>query len=99
MKTQNLIRTYEQSVNALVKAFCQKQYVKFDVDMWADRVGGVILIRDYYYLNFSDIYYDMETEQPKGMIFDWYNYLEHNKDKSFVNYESYIKGFRHEPQL
>lgn len=49
------------------------------------------------YFDINDIIYDIDHRIPKGKIIEWYDYnLEMLMDgyKS-VNYQSYLKGFRH----
>ena len=42
---------------------------------------------------FLDIKRDIETNQPKNKIFEWYNENDYINNK-IINYQSYIKGLR-----
>jgi hypothetical protein len=98
MKIPKLIAKYEKVVTEIVKQFIVKNcgvsykesidYIEFWV---ADRIGGYVEIADRV-INFDDILYDMETEQPKGKLFKWYDYCVENE--SSINYESYCMGAR-----
>ena len=72
-----------------IKAFCKKEEVEFD--SWVGNVIGGIAIFGKYYLNYTDIIYDLQTNQIKGTIFRWYDYSILNPYKS-VSYEQYCKS-------
>lgn len=87
---EQLQKNYEKSCNAYVKEFCKKHDVEFEY--WVDSVGGVAMINDYFF-NFSDIVWDINSGQPKELIFEWYDECVGVADKS-INYYSYTKGLR-----
>jgi hypothetical protein len=98
MKIEKLKNRYYEICNEIVSEFCKKQEMEFD--SWVgDRVGEIALIGDYY-LNFSDILQDLNTNQEKWFIFQWYNDSVDNAIKNKfpiqINYQSYCMGLRYE---
>jgi hypothetical protein len=55
-------------------------------------VGGIVLCSDFYF-NLHDIILDINSEQPKGQIIDWY-YENLDSPEKTINYYSYTKGIR-----
>jgi len=91
MNIKKLKHDYETACNAYLKAFCEKQ--EMDFMFWvADEIGSIALCSDFYF-NMSDIKFDIDTEQPKGFIIEWYDECLENPDKA-INYYSYIHGLR-----
>lgn len=91
-KIKLLKKQLKNAVNEIIKAFEEKQEMNFEffVD---DDITGIACFGDVLYLNISDIWYDLLTEQPKGLIIDWiYDCLE-NENKT-INYRSYSMGLR-----
>ena len=86
-----LKKDYEKACNAYIKAFCKKQDVKF-YGWIGDLVGSVALLSEIC-LNIHDIVWDINSKQPKGLIFTWYYDNLENAEKS-INYFSYTKGLR-----
>ena len=98
MKIEKLKNRYYEICNEIVAEFCKKQ--EMDFDSWVgDKVGEIALIGDYY-LNFSDILHDLNTNQDKWFIFQWYNDSVDNAIKNKfpiqINYQSYCMGLRYE---
>ena len=99
--TSILINQYEQMVNQIVKQFIIKQYQPEDeeepedyFEFWVnDEIGSTVNIQDYY-LNFYDILFDMITQQPRRLIFEWCDFCVENQDKGYINYKSYSMGLR-----
>ena len=90
-KTTPLHIQYEKVCNEYIKQFCQKQDMEFDI--WISNiVGGTAFIGDYFF-NFQDIVWDINSNQPKGCIINWYNDNLIDLTKS-INYYSYTKGLR-----
>lgn len=87
---------YELIVNQIVKEFCEKH--ELFLEFWvSDYVGGTACFGDIYFFNFSDIYYDVVNNLPKGKIIKWLYYnidLLHSKSKESINLHSYSKGLR-----
>jgi hypothetical protein len=81
---------YENICNAYVNEFCAKQ--EMDLNGWiGGEVGGVTECSDFFF-DFRDIVRDIDTEQPKGLIIDWY--YDNLEGRRFINYDSYIRGLR-----
>ena len=98
LKREKLALERFQSETAfLVKMFCMKQdaYVDYTI---GDDICGIYEIGDNYF-SLDDIYFDLKTDQPKGLIFDWQNA---NIDAHFkgikdtINYRSWCMGLRFE---
>lgn len=88
---KKLKQIYEKACNDYVAIFIEKQ--EMDFDFWVGQeVGGIASCGDFFF-NFSDIAYDINTNQPKGLIIDWYYDNLGNQDK-MINYCSYTKGLR-----
>jgi hypothetical protein len=94
-KLQKLKEQYEFVCNEYVQKFCNKQGIEFDG--WVgNEIGGIASFISQYFFNFSDIVWDVNSKQPKGLILKWQddcvNHVE-NLGKS-INYFSYSKGIR-----
>jgi hypothetical protein len=82
---------YEKVCNIYVKIFCEKQEFDFDDIHWAGGiVGSWVIIGDFSF-NFHDIVWDVNSEQPKGKIIEWYNYTLSANPTEVINYFSYCK--------
>lgn len=95
----NLKTDYEKIANEYLKLFVDKQGYEFMY--WiADEVGSIACFVDEYFINFSDIKYDIDNDIEKGLIFKWHddnvNYNMNRKDKKNINYHSYCRGLRFE---
>jgi hypothetical protein len=95
---ENLKIKYDNVCNEYVRRFCEKQEIDFDG--WIDdEVGGIASFISQYFFNISDIIFDITTNQPVGLIFDWQSDgVDFNmfKDKTeYINYNSYIMGLRY----
>jgi hypothetical protein len=90
--SQYLKAKYESACNDYVKLFCHKQGLEFDG--WAgDTVGSIAFCSDMSF-NLSDIVFDINTNQPKGLIIQWYNdSLESSEANTsgIMNYWTYSK--------
>ena len=83
---------YEFIVNEYIKEFCDKQ--ELDFDFWlGDQIGGIAFFGDALFFNFTDIVFDINSEQPKNLIIDWIYDSIDNSDVR-INYYSYSKGLR-----
>lgn len=90
-KVLKLKNKYEDACNEYLELFCEKQ--EMTNDGWvADDVGGIAVCSDFYF-NLHDIVLDINTNQPKGDIVDWY-YDNIDADSDYINYNSYIMGLR-----
>jgi hypothetical protein len=90
------LKDFERSTNLLVEMFCKKQdtYVEHIV---VDDITGVYGIGDNFF-SLSDIYFDMKENKPKGLIFEWQNYVTDHRVRhtstGYINYSSYCNGAR-----
>lgn len=87
----SLKQRFEDICTEYIKAFCKKQEMEFNG--WVgDSVGEVAYIEDYY-LNFDDIRLDVDANQPKGKMLDWYNQEMEARftDSQGMNYRTYVK--------
>ena len=76
--------------NDYVQKFCNKQ--ELTNEGWVnDDIGGIAICSELYF-NFRDIVWDINSEQPKGQIIDWYYENLHNVKA--IDYYSYTKGLR-----
>ena len=94
-KTINqLKKEYEAICNEYIEMFCKKQDMIF-YGWVAGQIGGVAYTSDFFF-NFSDIMLDINTNQKKGFILDWYDDILDMAmaGKTIINYVSYIKGLR-----
>lgn len=90
-KINQLKNQYEFVCNAYATIFCNKQDMNFEG--WVgNTVGGIAYCNDFYF-DFQDIVLDINFNQPKGLIVDWYYENLENPGKS-INYYSYTKGLR-----
>jgi len=90
---QELKKEFESIVEKYIDSFCQKQEIDKKVLYWiGGEIGGVLEVSDCFF-DFLDIITDIDTNQPKGLIFDWHNENDYINDK-IINYQSYIKGLR-----
>jgi hypothetical protein len=100
MNITQLKKQYELTCSEYVEKFSRKQGIKFNY--WvSDNIGGIACFIDQYFFSFNDIRIDMEAKQPKGLIIEWNDAIidyhsKNNKQASYINYGSYIKGFRFE---
>jgi hypothetical protein len=84
-----LQKNYRKAVTAYIKAFAAKQGLEF-YGWVGDHFGEVAVFADAY-IDFCDIVLDLDTEQPAGLILEWYFSIESEKS---VNYRSYCMGYR-----
>ena len=91
-KINELKEHYEVVVSEYIRKFCNKQEVSFE--FWvANEIGGVACFGDDLCFNFTDIVWDINSNQPKNQIIDWIYESIDNPERS-INYFSYSKGLR-----
>lgn len=92
-------RAYEGLLRGYVYDFAIKQgFLEKNEILPRDCMDyGFVELGDMYF-SIDDIIYDIDYRIPSGRIFEWYDYnLEMMMDGyNSVNYQSYLKGFRHE---
>lgn len=82
---------YENACNEYVDVFCKKQ--EMTNEGWVNDDVGEIICCSSYFFNLRDIRHDIDTNQPKGQIIDWYyECLDYPMES--INYYSYSKGLR-----
>jgi hypothetical protein len=91
MKLKKLKKEYTAACNNYVITFCEKQDMNFEGWVGGD-VGGIAMCNDFYF-NLHDIVTDINLEQKKGVIIDWY-YDNVTYPEKAINYWSYIRGLR-----
>lgn len=86
-----LQKQYEDVCNEYIKVFVKKHGYEFDY--WiADQVGGIASFIEQYFFNLQDIVWDINSNQPEGLIFKWQDEsLMHYPPKS-INYYNYTKN-------
>lgn len=92
LKTEDLKSQYEFVCNEYVKTFCDKQNMCFN-EWVANQIGTIAYCNDFYYFDFQDIMLDVNSNQPKGEIVDWY-FENLEVENKHINYLSYTKGLR-----
>lgn len=91
MATKRLQKKYENVCMEYIKRFEEKHEMDFD-GFVGNQIGGIACFGDLF-LNFTDIVYDINSEQPKHHIISWYWDNVENSSKS-INYYSYTMGLR-----
>lgn len=95
---EKTLKNFKKASVALVEAFAEKQDLDFE-HFIGDDPAGVACFSWFYSFNISDIYHDMKTNQPKGLITEWfYEDLEqyYKGSKDYINYYSWTMGKRYE---
>ena len=84
---------YEKACNDYIAEFTKKQEIEFDG--WVgDEVGGIASFIDQYFFNISDIVWDINSNQPEGLILQWQDDCLESNPK-FISYFSYSRGLRY----
>jgi len=92
-KLEKLKKEYEDCCNEYVRAFAKKQGLKFEG--WISGNTGGVAIFDYpvgrCLVNFPDIVYDINSNQPKGLIIKWLKYVMSSpcSDSNYFIYANY----------
>jgi hypothetical protein len=90
---QDLKKQFESIVDQYITIFCEKQEIDKKGLYWINGdIGGVFEVCDCFF-DFLDIKRDIDTDQPKDKIFNWYWDNDYINNK-IINYHSYIKGLR-----
>ena len=87
-------RELNSCILSYINEFCKKHVIDFEG--WVADSGEIACFSDGSFLSFTDIRYDLETDQTPGFIFQWYWESVENayKKKAYVNFISYSKGIR-----
>ena len=76
-----------------IKVFEKKHDMYFEFAINDDYLG-ILSFGDIYYINASDLVYDIDNDLPKSLILDWMNDNLENKD-NYINLHAYANGLRH----
>lgn len=97
-----LIKNYENAVNAIIEEFKKKQEIESNEGYWiGNQIGEVYDFGDTMTFDFHDILIDLKENAPKEEIFKWRNYMlriwQINNMAGGVllqeaNYRSWLKG-------
>lgn len=82
----------------MVEAFAKKQDLDFDFFI-GDNPAEAVLFDGEMTFNLNEIWHDLATNQPKGLITEWFyeNLEQYNKgNKDYINYYSWTMGKRYE---
>lgn len=100
-----LIKNYENAVNAIIDEFKKKQEITSNDGYWiANQIGEVYDFGDAYTFDFNDVLLDIKENADKGEIFKWRNYMlriwQLNNMAggvllSEINYRNWLKGCPH----
>ena len=91
-KLNNLKKSYKKAIGQYLEVFCSKQ------DLYVEHLvgdGDIICFGCVFFFSFSDIMYDINTNQPAGQIIDWL-YMCLDRQDVNINYRSYCMGLRPE---
>lgn len=77
-----------------IRKFEEKHDCRFEYAV-SDDLTGIISFGDIYFFHISDIIFDIDTNQPKGLIFEWMSDCAENQHK-IINFRSYAMGLRFE---
>ena len=101
---KNVIKNYDSSLDDLIKAFLIKQgytedddgKIALEYEFISEDAPDIVCVSDWF-INISDIYYDMSHNVEAGKIFEWqdYNLSYGTNGYRYVNYRSYLLGYRH----
>lgn len=71
-----LIKNYENAVNAIIEEFKKKQELTSNDGYWiANQIGEIYDFGDTYTFDFNDVLLDIKENAVKGEIFNWRNYM------------------------
>lgn len=92
-KAPDTRKMYESACNEYVQKFCNKQ--ELTNEGWVgNHVGEKAMCSDFYF-NLTDIVFDIDSNQPKGKIIDWYGKCLTGK---LISYQNYIKISKKKPK-
>ena len=87
-QTNTPLRAFEVAVDRLLMEFCEKHDLRYEFSVGEDSID-IFSISNYFF-SLSDIYFDLKSNQPKGKIIQWYDYLLDNEIE--ISYYAYCKG-------
>lgn len=81
-------KDYEDTCNYYIKLFCLKHEIDFD--FWVSDMPGTVAFFGDYSFCFTDIIWDINSDQPKEKIFEWFEFYLENTHGA-INYYTYTK--------
>lgn len=99
MKSKSVLKNYEKAAKNVIELFLLKHEYEDDGKIieytLIENDFSVIEFADYY-VSLSDMIYDIANDVEKSKFFEWYDYsLNKALDGyGYVNYRSYLKGYR-----
>ena len=90
---KDLKKEFESIVDQYITIFCEKQEIEKECTYWIGGCIGEVIDVNGAFISFDDIRRDIDTDQPKDKIFNWYWDNDYINNK-IINYHSYIKGLR-----
>ena len=79
---------YNRAINDFIRIFEEKQGLEFT--MWAnDEVGSIAFFNDYAF-DFTDIKFDLLTNQKKGLIIEYYEW---EGNENTISYSNWIEVY------
>lgn len=95
MDLNKLKTDWENLTIEYVKIFCEKHEMYYEEDSWVgNKIGEIICIGDYY-IDFSDIKYDIDNNVPEEKFDSWYwksFEVYQITGKNYMSYESFCNG-------
>jgi DNA gyrase/topoisomerase IV subunit B len=85
IEIKNIFSQYNLISHGIITMFCEKHGIKFSG--WVDGVIGGVAMMGRDIINFCDIKYDVETNQPINHFFKWY-------DTSELDYVSWCENVK-----
>lgn len=70
--TKQILKNYQQAIEAIADAFVKKYYGKdISVQYWTDEIGGIFVANDYYW-NIDNMVDALRFKCSKERLFEWY---------------------------
>lgn len=94
--TKKEIKTLELNTHLQIEYVIEAFEIKHDLEFQgfvADDIFGIADFGGTYFFNISDIYFDLISNQPKGLIIQWLEDCLENQEQT-INYRSYAMGLR-----
>ncbi|MFJ1411716.1 hypothetical protein [Capnocytophaga canimorsus] len=95
---ETILHNFEKASIALVEAFAEKQDLDFEHFIGDDPAEAISFSCEITF-SLNEIWHDLATNQPKGLIMEWfYENLEqyYKGSKDYINYYSWTMGKRYE---
>jgi len=83
---------YDNTVNLYLQQFIDKHECA-ELEYWIGEPGDIAVIGDYF-INFSDIKYDIDNNVNPDLFWDWYYFEINYKGKHRINFNSWVMGYK-----